>query len=70
MDFLPIFLNIRDRDCLVVGGGDIAARKTALLLKAGARVRIVSPTLSDGLNTHLQQGRITYAAEPLILPGI
>lgn len=64
MDFLPIFLNIRDRDCLVVGGGDIAARKTALLLKAGARVRIVSPTLSDGLNTHLQQGRISYVAEP------
>ena len=27
MDFLPIFLNIKDRKCLLVGGGEVAARK-------------------------------------------
>ena len=30
MDFLPLFLRIRDRDCVVVGGGEVAARKVAL----------------------------------------
>lgn len=63
MDFLPIFLNIKGRNCLVVGGGEIAARKTALLLKAGAQVRVVSPILNDELNNHLQSGNIIYYAE-------
>ena len=43
MDYLPIFLKVRERPCLVVGGGKVAARKVALLLRAGARVTVVSP---------------------------
>ncbi len=45
MDFLPIFLDIRDQPCLVVGGGEVAARKRALLLRAGARVTEIAPAL-------------------------
>jgi uroporphyrin-III C-methyltransferase / precorrin-2 dehydrogenase / sirohydrochlorin ferrochelatase len=43
MDFLPIFLDLRDQPCLVVGGGDAAARKGALLRRAGARVTEIAP---------------------------
>lgn len=43
MDFLPIFLNVKNKPCLVVGGGPIAARKVALLQKAGADVTVISP---------------------------
>ncbi|MTI62319.1 siroheme synthase CysG [Methylophaga sp.] len=46
MDFLPIFLDLKQQSCLVVGGGDIAARKAGLLLKAQAIVTIVAPALS------------------------
>lgn len=63
MDFLPIFLNIKGRSCLVVGGGEVAARKTALLLKAGGKVRVVSPILNDELGNHLQAGNIIHHAE-------
>ena len=42
MNFLPVFYNISDKPCLVVGGGAIAARKAELLLKAGGRVRLVA----------------------------
>lgn len=49
MEFLPIFLNIRSRNCIVVGGGEVAARKIALLENAGARITIVSPTLCTEL---------------------
>ena len=47
MDFLPVFLNLKNKPCLVVGGGDVAVRKASLLLQAGATVRIVSPQLND-----------------------
>lgn len=60
MDFLPIFMNIRDQRCLVVGGGEIAARKTALLQEAGADILIVSPSLSSSLAEQQAQGRVAY----------
>jgi uroporphyrin-III C-methyltransferase/precorrin-2 dehydrogenase/sirohydrochlorin ferrochelatase len=46
MDFLPIFLNVKDKLCLVVGGGGVARRKASLLVNAGARVKVVAPELS------------------------
>lgn len=51
MDFLPIFLNIKDRKCLLVGGGEVAARKAALLTRAGARLCVVAPSVSEMLKS-------------------
>lgn len=45
MGFLPIFLNLSERPCLVVGGGEVALRKIRQLLKAGGRVTVVAPEL-------------------------
>jgi uroporphyrin-III C-methyltransferase/precorrin-2 dehydrogenase/sirohydrochlorin ferrochelatase len=60
MDFLPIFMNMRDRLGVVVGGGDIAARKVSLLLQAGAKVKVVAPELGRTLSQWLESGRIAY----------
>jgi uroporphyrin-III C-methyltransferase/precorrin-2 dehydrogenase/sirohydrochlorin ferrochelatase len=46
MDYLPIFLRVQDRLAVVIGGGAVAARKAELLLKCGARVRLVAPELT------------------------
>ncbi len=62
MDFLPIFLNIRDEPCLVVGGGEVAARKCALLMRAGARITVLAPTLAAAFDADLAAGRITHRA--------
>ena len=51
MDHLPIFINIRQKPTLVVGGGDIALRKINLLLKAHAKVTCVSPHFCEGIKT-------------------
>ena len=47
MDFLPIFLSIKSKLCLMVGAGEVAHRKTALLIAAGAIVKVVAPQRSD-----------------------
>ncbi|WP_339083319.1 siroheme synthase CysG [Pseudomonas sp. TMP9] len=49
MDFLPLFHNLQDRLVLVVGGGEVAVRKSRLLRDAGARLRVVAPEIRDEL---------------------
>lgn len=49
MDFFPAFLNIREKDCLVVGGGSVAHRKIELLQRAGARVTVVAPQIETAI---------------------
>ncbi|MEG0583942.1 MAG: bifunctional precorrin-2 dehydrogenase/sirohydrochlorin ferrochelatase [Cetobacterium sp.] len=41
--FFPMFIDLNDKECLVVGGGNIALRKTKTLLEYGAKVRVISP---------------------------
>jgi precorrin-2 dehydrogenase / sirohydrochlorin ferrochelatase len=44
--YYPVFWDIRDKKCVVVGGGEVAARKVKRLLACGAAVSVVSPQLS------------------------
>jgi len=60
MNFLPIFLDIREQSCLVVGGGTTAARKIETLLRAGACVTVVAPKLSEQLSQWAAEKRITH----------
>ena len=63
MKHLPLFFDIRQRPCLVVGGGEVAARKVEALLRADARVRVVSPQLCPQLSAHHGAGEIEHAAQ-------
>lgn len=62
MEYLPIFIHIKNRPCLVVGGGSIAARKVALLRKAQAEVTVVSPVLCDELHQLHKENLIQHIA--------
>jgi uroporphyrin-III C-methyltransferase / precorrin-2 dehydrogenase / sirohydrochlorin ferrochelatase len=63
VDFLPIFFNVRGRPCLVVGGGDIGARKVSLLLRAGATVTVCDPTPGPTIAAMVADGRVQHLAQ-------
>jgi precorrin-2 dehydrogenase/sirohydrochlorin ferrochelatase len=62
--YYPVFLKVRDKLCLVVGGGSVAARKIGSLLEYGGAVRVVSPELSPSLRELAETERISWVPEP------
>jgi precorrin-2 dehydrogenase / sirohydrochlorin ferrochelatase len=58
MGFIPIFLQVEAKLCLVVGGGEVAARKAQALAAAGAAVTVISPQVNPVLTEEAGSGRI------------
>jgi uroporphyrin-III C-methyltransferase/precorrin-2 dehydrogenase/sirohydrochlorin ferrochelatase len=63
LEYLPIFIQVKQRPCLVVGGGPVAARKVALLRKAEGDVTVVSPELCNELTDLAEAGKIQHKAK-------
>jgi len=61
MRYYPIFLDVCGRRVAVIGGGRVAERKVRKLLRAGARVRVISPELTPGLERLRLQKKIQVA---------
>ena len=64
MQHLPLFARLDGRKCLVVGGGDVGARKVRLLLAAGADVTVASRNLTAELEELLKGGKIRHVQGP------
>lgn len=62
MDQLPVFLDLRGRRVVVIGGGEVALRKVRMLQRAGAQVRIVAPALHADLSADAARGGIEHRA--------
>jgi siroheme synthase-like protein len=60
MRYYPIYLDLKGREVLVVGGGAIAEGKALQLVEAGARVTVVSPELTDALGAAVDRGEIIH----------
>ena len=56
MGYLPIVLKLRDRPCLVVGGGLAAAKTVEALLKAEARLTVISPQITESIERLVASG--------------
>jgi siroheme synthase-like protein len=60
--YYPVFLDLRGRACIVIGGGTIATGKVEGLLEAGSAVTVIAPTLSPALAALAQAGRVCHLA--------
>lgn len=72
MERLPLFLDVKTRRCVVVGGGEVALRKATLLVRAGARLHVIAPQLSDEMQALCDESRALVcrtAFEPCCLQG-
>lgn len=62
MGFFPVFLDLAERPCVVIGGGTVAQRRVETLLLAGASVTVVSPKLTPALSALAAAGRVRHVA--------
>jgi precorrin-2 dehydrogenase/sirohydrochlorin ferrochelatase len=58
--YLPIALNVKGWRCLVVGGGEVAARRIETLTESGAIVQIVAPQIVPSIRQLVDQGQIQH----------
>lgn len=59
VDYFPVFLKLRDKPVLVVGGGQVAARKARMLANAGAKLTIVTPETNLAMDALLRSHKVT-----------
>ena len=62
MKYYPVFLDIRGKKCVIVGGGDVATRKVERLLDCDAKVFVISPKLSPELAALKEKKLICHIA--------
>ncbi len=61
--YYPILMDLKGRACLIVGGGNVAARKAGSLADAGARVTIVAPQLGDETKALCDAGKAEWVSD-------
>lgn len=59
-DYYPAFLNVMDRRCVVIGGGNVAEQKVHKLLECGARVVVISPRANAGVRALADEDRVAW----------
>lgn len=60
VSYYPVFLNLKNKCCVVVGGGKVAERKVLSLLKSGTEVTVISPELTKRLKKEGLSRRIKH----------
>ena len=60
--YYPVFLDLKGRPCVVIGGGEVAERKLQGLLECDARVTVVSPVVGKAIRSRVSRGEVEWLA--------
>ncbi|KPK02904.1 MAG: hypothetical protein AMK71_00745 [Nitrospira bacterium SG8_35_4] len=60
MKYYPAFIDLHEREAVVVGGGNVAERKVRALIRAGASVKVISPHLTENLTKLKRKGLLKH----------
>jgi len=66
--YFPVFLKLKGRVCVVIGGGKVAERKVLNLIEDEARVKVISPEVTEKLEALAKEGKIAWEKREYI-PG-
>ena len=58
--YYPVYLNLRGRRCVIIGGGTVAEGKIARLLDSGARICVISPDATPGIRKFVADGSVQW----------
>jgi precorrin-2 dehydrogenase/sirohydrochlorin ferrochelatase len=60
MRYYPICLDVKDKRCIVIGGGDVALRKISSLIECDAKVVVISPEINEAIEQYVQEKKIKW----------
>ncbi|MCX7923579.1 MAG: bifunctional precorrin-2 dehydrogenase/sirohydrochlorin ferrochelatase [Clostridia bacterium] len=63
MPVFPLFINLKNKKCIVIGGGNVAERKIEALLEFNADITVISPKITTKLNEMHKEQRFTLIRE-------
>ena len=61
--YYPVFIDVRDRRCVVIGGGNIGEEKVHKLLDCGAKVVVISPEVNEGVSNLVDNDRVSWVQQ-------
>ena len=59
-DYYPVYLNLKGRPCVILGGGRVAEGKISRLREAGATITVISPQVTPVIRTAAQEGQLKW----------
>ncbi len=62
--YYPISLDIEDREVVIIGGGNVSARKAETLMSYGAKVKVVAPVFAEEIEAWAREGRLLVRRKP------
>ena len=64
--YYPVFLDLKGRPCVVIGGGDVAERKIQNLLECHARITVISPVATPSIGEWAGRGELQWQAREYV----
>ena len=64
--YYPVYLNLKNRRVLIIGGGEIATGKIPALLESGAKIEVISPLVTEELKEYAASGKVTWTEREYI----